>query len=157
MFLDRLKGLFGGNRREEAPREALNPACSGQKRMEFKFPGRKPDSLDRLNDSLSGMKFNELQIEDISGYLCTERRLAPDGNELSVSYRYGLDSCVLTGTESADGFVFRMDAEVTGDEVNSDLFHDQWCAQHPSRIMRVLTCIAYDSRHAFIILHHAKR
>lgn len=125
-------------------------------RKEFTFQGRTPEWVNGLNAELSGRKFTELKLENFSGYLSTERRTDADGREISVSYRYGLDNCVMTGTQAEDGFVYRMDTEVTDSSVDSRIFADSWRMKHPGRVIRVLTCVGFNEKHAFIILHHEK-
>ena len=132
------------------------PAAPKPWRKEFRFSGRTPEWLNEVNAELSGRKFAELKVEEFHGYLSTERETDADGREISVSYRYGLDNCVMAGQEAEEGFTYRMDTEVTDSSVDSQIFADSWRMKHPGRVIRVLTCVGFNEKHAFILLHHKK-
>ena len=124
--------------------------------LTFEFE-RGDDCIACINETLAGLKFTGLRIEDSDGYLCTERTYDPDGHAIGVSCRYGFDRCVLAGClEDEEQHVYQMDAVVADGPVNHDECAASWRVLHPDRVMRVVRTVEFEERMALIVLHHER-
>ena len=72
-------------------------------KMNFEFSEREEGSgLQVINDMLMSVKFANLEIGDLKGYLVTCREFDLDGKEISVTYRFGFDFLTLNCTMDTD-------------------------------------------------------
>ncbi len=129
-------------------------------KITFEFSDeRNPDDLHLVNEALSGMGLSELKIADSDGYLQTQIKYKDEVPQETIR-RYGFDKLVLEcKCNEEEGLChYQIDTEAIekGQINSSSVYHDLWCAQHPERIMRVLTQISFDKADVFIVLHHEK-
>ena len=124
--------------------------------LELRFPERRAEDLAAVNRMRAAMPLSELEIADFDGYLCTNRRFAPEGREIGVEYRYGFDKLVLRGEADGDENIYQIDTQVVVNSIDSDRFHDLWCEEHPDRVMRALHLIRFKDKLAYVVLHHER-
>ena len=128
--------------------------------MVFEFERGEEDCLAVVNAALGGLRLSEVRIEDDDDYMATAVRYRDD-RPVSREYRYGYDRLTLAcrQREGEERHVWQLDAVAfpRGRAIDSDEFHDRWCAAHPDRTMRMLRQIAFDNADAFVVLYHERR
>ncbi len=132
-------------------------------KLQFDFKDRSGNDLDIINAALSGMKLGLVSMEDFKGYNAVSTTLSHVSGTQTQTAWFGFDRLVLScdPKEDEDGntFTWQIDTVSTakGNILNSSIFHDLWCAEHPDRVMRSLTQIDFKDYDAFVVLHHEKR
>lgn len=120
--------------------------------VDFDFKDREASNLEKLNRILASLKLEKLELENSRGYLAVSQ----DGNGYLLEKRYGLDSGTLICTPSRTGDGYQIDTAVADKSVDHDEFLEIWRANNPSRAMRTVITIEYETDYAYIILHHQR-
>ena len=113
-------------------------------RIDFDFPDRQKENLQKLNEKLSQMKLSDLRLENEGFYLCTCKHMSADNELLDITYDYGLYKGTLVCTmaqENEDAYIFQMETDVVPEASDDvfDSFKDKWRRNNPDRIMRFLS------------------
>lgn len=120
--------------------------------VDFDFKDREATDLEKLNRILASLKLEKLELKNSKGYLAVTR----DGDDNLLEKRYGLDSGTLICTPSRNGDCYQIDTAVVDKSVDHDEFLEIWRINNPSRVMRTVITMEYETDFAFIILHHQK-
>ena len=121
--------------------------------VDFDFKDREASDLEKLNRILASLKLEKLELKNSRGYLAVTR----DGDDNLLEKRYGLDSGTLICTPSKNGDFYQIDTAVADRSVDHDEFLEIWRINNPSRVMRTVITMEYETDFAFIILHHQKK
>lgn len=121
--------------------------------VDFDFKDREASDLEKLNRILASLKLEKLELKNSKGYLAVTR----DGDDNLLEKRYGLDSGTLICTPSRNGDCYQIDTAVADRSVDHDEFLEIWRINNPTRAMRTVITLEYETDFAFIILHHQKK
>lgn len=122
-------------------------------KIEFDFNDRKSENLEQLNALLAAMELEELELDDLSGYLA----VTEDGEGNLLHKRYGLDSGTLRCKPRAGGDRYQLDTVVVSDSVDHDEYVTCWRQTNPDRIIRTVITIGFNEDNAYVIAHHRRR
>lgn len=120
--------------------------------VDFDFKDREATDLEKLNRILASLKLEKLELKNSKGYLAVTR----DGDDNLLEKRYGLDSGTLICTPSRSGDCYQIDTAVADRSVDHGEFLEIWRINNPTRVMRTVITMEYETDFAFIILHHQK-
>ena len=120
--------------------------------VDFDFKDREATDLEKLNRILASLKLEKLELKNSKGYLAVTQ----DGEGNLLEKRYGLDSGTLICTPSRNGDGYQIDTAVVDKSVDHDEFLEIWRINNPSRVMRTVITMEYETDFAFIILHHQR-
>lgn len=132
-------------------------------KMQFDFTNRAEEDLSVINRALSGLPLSLVRVEDHKGYNAVSVTFDHAADTQETTARYGIDhmvlSCEANPDEDGDLFTWQVDTASLpkGRVMNSSVFHDLWCTEHPDRVMRTLIQIDFKDYNAFLILHHEKQ
>lgn len=120
--------------------------------IEFDFKDRDASDQEKLNKILASLRLEKLELKNSRGYLV----VAQDGEGNLLEKRCGLDSGTLICTPSKSGDCYQIDTAVADKSVDHDEFLDIWRTNNPTRAMRTVITMEYETDFAYIILHHQK-
>lgn len=120
--------------------------------VDFNFKDRETSDLEKLNRILASLKLEKLELKNARGYLAVSQ----DGDGNLLEKRYGLDSGTLICTPSRSGNSYQIDTAVADKSVDHDEFLEIWRTNNPSRAMRTVITIEYETDFAYTILHHQR-
>ena len=111
-----------------------------------------------MHTTLSTQPFSSLNIEDMDDYLSHSVTRDNAGNITDETWKLGFDSILFTGSRESgsDLFIFRMDVETCSFDsgLDFDTYKEKWDKEHPDRLRRVLTGVAYNNSeyYGYIVL-----
>ena len=120
--------------------------------VDFDFKDREASDLEKLNRILASLKLEKLELKNSKGYLAVTQ----DGEGNLLEKRYGLDNGTLICTPSRNGDCYQIDTAVADKSVDHDELLEIWRANNPTRVMRTVITMGYETDFAYIILHHQK-
>jgi len=120
--------------------------------VDFDFKDREASDLEKLNRILASLKLEKLELKNARGYLAVSQ----DGDGNLLEKRYGLDSGTLNCTPSRSGNGYQIGTAVADKSVDHDEFLEIWRTNNPSRAMRTVITMEFETDFAYIILHHQR-
>lgn len=125
--------------------------------LEFDYPNRSEEDLEKLNRMLAKMKLKDLELkceksDDFHGYIAT----ATDGQGRLLGHRFGLDCGTLICTPSKKGGCFQIDVVATPKDKDPGQVTDSWCKEYPDRQFCSSVTYQYDKAYGTLIIYSRK-
>lgn len=136
--------------RKEAP-----VRLSSEIKIQFDYKDGNKEDLDQLNQMLAAMELTEVDVEDLSVYLCTTQEYDHDV-VIDTRYRCGLGSGILV-CKKADrekAYRYQIATEVfEADAMGDDAFSEYWRERYPERKLSTVITYGFDAHKAVVAVY----
>lgn len=136
-------------------REEVPVRLSSEIKIQFEYKDGKKEDLDQLNQMLAAMELTDVDVENLSVYLCTTQEF--DHNVVvGTTYRCGLGSGILV-CKKADckkTYRYQIATEVfEADAMEDDAFADDWHERYPERKLSMIVTYGFDTHRAVVVVY----
>lgn len=156
--IDKEKVNFDASRmqqEEEAVREEVSVRMSSEVRIQFEYNDGNEEDLDQLNQMLAAMDLTDVDVEDLSVYLCKMQEV-DHGVVVDTTYRCGLNDGILVCKKAAfeKTYRYQIATEVfEADAMEDEAFANYWCEKYPKRRLSTIATYDFDTYKAAVVVY----
>lgn len=140
---------------EEAVREEVSVRISSEVRIQFEYNDGNEEDLDQLNQMLAAMDLTDVDVEDLSVYLCKTQDI-DHGVVVDTTYRCGLNDGILVCKKAAfeKTYRYQIATEVfEADAIEEEAFANYWCEKYPERRVSTITTYDFDTYTGAVVVY----
>lgn len=149
-------GVHRMEQEEEAMREDIPIRLSSEIRIQFEYKDGREEDLDQINQMLATMKLTDLDVDDLSVYLCETQHFDQEV-VVGTTYRCGLSSGVLVCKEAdfEKTYRYQIATEVLegADAMEDGTFADYWRENYPGRKLSTVATYGFDTHTAVVVVY----
>ena len=152
-------GAYWMAQQEEAMHETEPVRMSSEIKIQFEYNDGKEEDLVQLNQMLATMDLTDVDVEELSVYLCTTKELDHEV-VVGTTYRCGLNSGILV-CKKADfekNYRYQIATEVfeSADVMTDGTFADYWREKYPGRKLSTVATYDFDTHIAVVTVYFEK-
>lgn len=148
-------GALQVKQEEEAMREDVPIRMSSEVRIQFEYNDGRVEDLDQINRILAEMELTDVDVKDISAYLCTTQKLDHEV-VVGTTYRCGLNGGILVCKKADFEKTYRYQIATEVFETNAmedGVFVDYWREKYPERRLGTIVTCNFDTHKAFVVVY----
>lgn len=148
-------GALRGKQEEETMREDVPIRMSSEVRIQFEYNNGRVEDLDQINRMLAEMELTDVEVKDLSAYLCTTQKLDHEV-VVGTTYRCGLNGGTLVCQKADFEKTYRYQISTEVFEANAmedGVFVDYWREKYPERRLSTIVTCNFDTHEAFVVVY----
>ena len=152
-------GAYWMAQQEEAMHETEPVRMSSEIKIQFEYNDGKEEDLVQLNQMLATMDLTDVDVEELSVYLCTTKELDHEV-VVGTTYRCGLNSgiSVCKKADFEKNYRYQIATEVfeSADVMTDGTFADYWREKYPGRKLSTVATYDFDTHIAVVTVYFEK-
>lgn len=148
-------GVSRVKQEEDAMREDVPIRMSSEVRIQFEYNDGQAEDLDQINRMLAEMELTDVDVKDLSAYLCTTQKLDHEV-VVGTTYRCGLSGGILVCKKADFEKTYRYQIATEVFEANAmedGVFVDYWREKYPERRLSTIVTCNFDTHKAFVVVY----